>query len=227
MESDCQFHIALAIDQLEKWRYGKEMMRYVKTNIDLRLQKANLGKFLFNFRERLSIDDIEHIIYQHYLIQYFKAWQRESDKEAVLRQMPAEELDTAGNDSVITLPNMFTDLLSENERAVRLFIQLLGQVESKVNISPSKGEDGVIEGKSSVDGFKWPHVMQAFIDLEFIPANTPKVEFGRFIHSLFSNRTVASVTRDLYRAHESTFARIVSDIKKKFKPVYDIIHAHD
>jgi len=64
---------------------------------------------------------------------------------------------------------------------------------------------------------------QALINLGFIPADTPKSDFARFIHSLFSNRTEDAVKRDLYRVPQKGFREIVKNIENKLLTVKKLL----
>lgn len=209
LNSECQLQIDMAIEQLKDWEHSREFCRYVKPNVDLRLQKGTLGKFLFTFRKKLERQHVDHIIYSHYLIQFFKEY---LEKNAGQEMMPMEEMGAADNqgDSAILLPVFFLQALREDEKLSRLFVSLLGTVEAKVNHNGS-------------DAFKWSHVFEALKRLQFIPQNTRNIDFSRFIHSLFSNRTVAGVGRDLYRYDKETFDQTVSNVMKIFQPVYSSI----
>jgi hypothetical protein len=217
MESDCQFQIDVAIDQLTNSEVGTKLHRYVKTNIDLQLQKANLGKFFFTFRNQLTLNDVSHIFYQHYLIQYYKEYQRDKVQEAI------NQVDDQPQATSFRLPPFFKETLYDNERALRQFILLLGQVEAKVNVSNAKTAQTDSYAMQSHKKYKWPHVMQALINLGFIPADTPKSDFARFIHSLFSNRTEDAVKRDLYRVPQKGFREIVKNIENKLLPVKKLL----
>ena len=204
LNTECQLQIDMGIEMLKNWEFGREFRRYVKPNVDLRLQKGMLGKFFFTFRSMLKPEHIENIIYSHYHIQFFMEYQ----ENAARQKMSA--LEESGNseghdDSAIVLPVFFAQELRDDEKMARHFVSLLGTVEAKVNQS---GSD-----------VKWSHVFEALKRLEFIPLNTRNVDFSKFIHTFFSNRTVASVNRDLYRFDPATFEQIVGDVMKVFQTV--------
>lgn len=207
--SECQLNIDLAIEQLKDWEFGAEFKRFVKPNVDLRLQRGTLGKFFFTFRDRLEEKDVKHIIYCHYQIQYYKEYLEKREQESML---PMEDMGApaAEAETCIQLPTFFEQELRDNEKQSRRFVSLLGTVEAKINCGGS-------------ETYKWSHVLEALKRLQLVPKGVRNVDFCRFIHSLFSNRTVASVNRDLYRGDKDTFEQTVGNLIKIFKPVHSAV----
>lgn len=203
-------------EEIRKTRHGVKLEQYVNFDDDFQKQRSEFGRFLFHRRREISRDELYQLILLVYSIYYYQ-----QDAFQSTANLVKEKGVESGDAPTPELPTDFRQSLRDNRTAVSLLLKALSKIEPYIN--GGKPVDGNPELAARYKDWSWCHLQTAFEKLAFLPQNSNKASFARFIHSLFPNRTEDSVKRSLYRNTNTNSPNIVADIVKEFESVRSLI----
>lgn len=217
-----------AIAEIEKTKFGGQFLQNVKIHKDLDTQRDSFGKFLFSERANITKEDLSklfELIFRIYHLRRVSEQDEQDEQEAedVPSKEPAKssfgQMDAGIQNP--PLPLEFSQNFRSNDEAVAKFFELLRKVGPYMNRPKRKADDGT--ATSQYSAWKWVHLEDALIEMKLLARDVRKRTFSDFIHSVFLDRSSESVYRALYRSDGTTYANIVSDVKRYFKPVKEIV----
>ena len=217
-----------AIAEIEKTKFGGQFLQNVKIHKDLDTQRDSFGKFLFSERANITKEDLSklfELIFRIYHLRRVSEQDEQDEPEA--EDAPSKEptKSSFGQMDAGTknppLPLEFSQNFRSNDEAVAKFFELLRKVGPYMNRPKRKENEGT--ATSQYSAWKWVHLEDALIEMKLLARDVRKRTFSDFIHSVFLDRSSESVYRALYRSDGTTYANIVSDVKRYFKPVREIV----
>lgn len=217
-----------AIAEIEKTKFGGQFLQNVKIHKDLDTQRDSFGKFLFSERANITKEDLSklfELIFRIYHLRRVSEQDEQDEQEA--EDAPSKEPAKSSfgqMDAGIQnppLPLEFSQNFRSNDEAVAKFFELLRKVGPHMNRPKRKEHEGT--ATSQYSAWKWVHLEDALIEMKLLARDVRKRTFSDFIHSVFPERSSESVYRALYRSDETTYANTVSDVKRYFKPVKEIV----
>lgn len=217
-----------AIAEIEKTKFGGQFLQNVKIHKDLDTQRDSFGKFLFSERANITKEDLSklfELIFRIYHLRRVSEQDEQDEQEA--EDAPSKEPAKSSfgqMDAGIqnpSLPLEFSQNFRSNDEAVAKFFELLRKVGPYMNRPKRKENEGT--ATSQYSAWKWVHLEDALIEMKLLARDVRNRTFSDFIHSVFPDRSSESVYRALYRSDETTYVNIVSDVKRYFKPVREIV----
>ena len=194
-----------------KWKNGLENFFDID-NIENVLEGTDAGKFLYRYRNDLSLDEAGRIIAQYHKIALFL---REIDKmenegktgAAEAKEMPAQE------EKKMELPVIFNSTIRGDAKATNMIVDALREL-AKTTGHKSKTISG---------GKTWGHVKEYLMKNDYIANDCSGAAFGRAIEAICTDKTRACVEQSLKRYnnkmldknHDKTSdENIISDVGK-------------
>ena len=228
IESERDEKIKEAIAEIEKTKFGGQFMQNVKIHKDLDTQRDSFGKFLFSERANITKEDLSKLFELIFRIYHLRrvSEQDEQDEQEAENASSVEQIKSSfGQMDVGTknppLPLEFSQNFRSNDEAVAKFYELLRKAGPYMNRPKRKANEGTAASRYS--GWKWMHLEDALIEMKLLVRNVRNRTFSDFIHGVFPDRSSDSVYRALYRTDESTYNSTVSDVKKYFNSVKEIV----
>lgn len=201
-------------EEIRKTKHGVKLEQYVNLDADFYSQRSEFGRFLFNRRRDITRAEVRELILLVYCVYYY---QKDAQHEADIQIGEQESLDAIASEDNPVLPTDFQQSLRDSQDATKLFYKILRRVEPYINKGNTTSAD------SKYKGWTWCYLKTAFEQLDFLPKNSSQSAFSTFISTLFSHRTIGSVTRALQRNTNPNSPNIVADIVKEFQPVHSLI----
>lgn len=159
-----------------KWQEALEMYFDID-DIERVLEGTDAGKFIYRYRNDLTLDEVGEIVAQYHKMACFHQaiYFIENDKEFKLSSEEEKEEVVIQ----IELPNIFVAELKANKLATAKLLEVLQTIEPNVNTTKGPREEK----------WKWPHVKDALLHLHLIDSNASDTTFGAAIHKLIPSRT--------------------------------------
>ena len=228
IEAERDKQIEDTIAEIEKSKFGGQFMQNVKIYKDFESQKDSFGKFLFSERSEITKEDLGklfELIFRIYHLRRVSEQDDQDEPEARSGRTDAPAVGSFGGmESGVQnppLPVEFVQGLRSNDQAVAKFYELLRKAGPYMN--RKKKNHAADTPEARYGGWKWIHLMDALVKLKLLVSDVEKLSYSNFIHSVFPDRSVASVSRALYRSDTSTYHSTVGDIVRFFQPVKDIL----
>ena len=228
IETERDEKIKETIAEIEKTKFGGQFMQNVKIHKDLDTQRDSFGKFLFSVRASITKEDLSKLFELIFRIYHLRrVSEQDEQEEQEVEEAPSKEQikSSFGQMDAGTknppLPLEFSQTFRSNDEAVAKFFELLRKAGHYMNRPKRRANEGT--AVSQYSGWKWIHLEDALIEMKLLARNIRNRTFSDFIHSVFPDRSSDSVYRALYRTDESTYNSTVSDVKKYFKPVQEIL----
>lgn len=199
-----------------KWKEGLENYFDID-NIESVLEGTDAGKFLFRYRNDLSLEEAGKIIAQYHKIACFhseirKLENKEKDVTAEAVEKPAQE------EKVIELPVIFNSIIRDDAKATNMLVDAIR------TLALTTGH----KSKTISGGKTWGHVKESLVIHDYIDKDCSGADFGRAIEAICSDKTHSSVEQSLKRynskmldeKHDKTSDNnIISDIGKMMNPL--------
>ena len=199
-----------------KWKEGLENYFDID-NIESVLEGTDAGKFLFRYRNDLSLEEAGKIIAQYHKIACFhseirKLENKEKDVTAEAVEKPAQE------EKVIELPVIFNSIIRDDAKATNMLVDAI----RKLALTTGHKSKTISGGKT------WGHVKESLVIHDYIDKDCSGADFGRAIEAICSDKTHSSVEQSLKRynskmldeKHDKTSDNnIISDIGKMMNPL--------
>ena len=228
IETERDEKIKETIAEIEKTKFGGQFMQNVKIHKDLDTQRDSFGKFLFSVRASITKEDLSKLFELIFRIYHLRrVSEQDEQEEQEVEEVPSKEQTKSSFGQMDAgtknppLPLEFSQTFRSNDEAVAKFFELLRKAGHYMNRPKRKANEGT--AASQYCGWKWIHLEDALIEMKLLARNIRNRTFSDFIHSVFPDRSSDSVYRALYRTDESTYNSTVSDVKKYFKPVKEIL----
>ena len=220
LEESRQEQMEKTKEEIRHTKHGVKLEQYVNLDGDFYAQRSEFGKFLFNRRRDITRAELRQLIYLVYCVLYFQTDAKQEAERLAGISATAEDAPAEGK---LELPVEFKQTLRDSQPAVDLFYKILRRVEPYINKSGASVPDSTPELCDHYRDWGWYHLLTAFEQLDFLPKNSSKSAFSKFINSKFPHRTDQSVYRDLYRNSSVNDPNIVADVVKEFEPVKSLI----
>lgn len=199
-----------------KWKEGLENYFDID-NIESVLEGTDAGKFLFRYRNDLSLEEAGKIIAQYHKIACFhseirKLENKEKDVTPEAVEKPAQE------EKVIELPVIFNSIIRDDAKATNMLVDAI----RKLALTTGHKSKTISGGKT------WGHVKESLVIHDYIDKDCSGADFGRAIEAICSDKTHSSVEQSLKRynskmldeKHDKTSDNnIISDIGKMMNPL--------
>lgn len=228
IETERDEKIKETIAEIEKTKFGGQFMQNVKIHKDLDTQRDSFGKFLFSVRASITKEDLSKLFELIFRIYHLRrVSEQDEQEEQEVEEAPSKEQTKSSFGQMDAgtknppLPLEFSQTFRSNDEAVAKFFELLRKAGHYMNRPKRRANEGT--AVSQYSGWKWIHLEDALIEMKLLARNIRNRTFSDFIHSVFPDRSSDSVYRALYRTDESTYNSTVSDVKKYFKPVQEIL----
>ena len=205
---------------IRRTRHGVKLEEYVNLDDDIPSQRSGFGQFLFNRRRDITRVELRELIYLVYCVYYY---QYDALQEAGRPASQTASSDAVAPESWPDLPPDFLQQLRDSRVAVNSFFRILRRVEPYINNSGASVPGSTPELCKHYKDWGWYHLQTAFEQLTFLPKNSNKASFTKFIHTQFPHRKESGVNRDLYRNNNVNDPNIVADVVKEFQPVLSLI----
>ena len=194
-----------------KWKNGLENFFDID-NIENVLEGTDAGKFLYRYRNDLSLDEAGRIIAQYHKIALFLGEIDKMENEgktgaAEAKEMPAQE------EKKMELPVIFNSTIRGDAKATNMIVDALREL-AKTTGHKSKTISG---------GKTWGHVKESLVINGYIDNDCSGAAFGRAIEAICTDKTRACVEQSLKRYnnkmldknHDKTSdENIISDVGK-------------
>ena len=194
-----------------KWKNGLENFFDID-NIENVLEGTDAGKFLYRYRNDLSLDEAGRIIAQYHKIALFLGEIDKMENEgktgaAEAKEMPVQE------EKKMELPVIFNSTIRGDAKATNMIVDALREL-AKTTGHKSKTISG---------GKTWGHVKESLVINGYIDNDCSGAAFGRAIEAICTDKTRACVEQSLKRYnnkmldknHDKTSdENIISDVGK-------------
>ena len=194
-----------------KWKNGLENFFDID-NIENVLEGTDAGKFLYRYRNDLSLDEAGRIIAQYHKIALFLGEIDKMENEgktgaAEAKEMPVQE------EKKMELPVIFNSTIRGDAKATNMIVDAIREL-AKTTGHKSKTISG---------GKTWGHVKESLVINGYIDNDCSGAAFGRAIEAICTDKTRACVEQSLKRYnnkmldknHDKTSdENIISDVGK-------------
>lgn len=222
-----------AYDLMANMKFGgKRFDAYVrKFTPDIEQKKSAIGKFLFNSRRSITVQDLNNFMELYFQIYYHRKRQleeegKEEQPQTSVTTQKERHLSGAASDVTVTAATDITVYLSErlasDPAALRRLRELLDRCEPYIcrKLTFSQLKDPKIR---VYDGWTWKHIEAAFRHHEFILDALPASEFIRLISILLQGRekrTYAGIQKGYYRTDVRKSDEHTRDVIRYFSMVF-------
>ena len=196
-----------------KWKEGLENYFDID-NIESVLEGIDAGKFIFRYRNDLTLEEVGKIIAQYHKIACFHSAihdmeNKENDVTPVIPENQAQE------EKIMNLPIIFNPIIREDAKATNMIVEALRELALTTGNKSKK-----ISG-----GKTWGHVKTSLDILGYIEKNCLGSDFGRAIEDICPGTICKNVEQALKRyninMHDKNRDKthdenIISDIGKVF-----------
>ena len=196
-----------------KWKEGLENYFDID-DIESVLEGIDAGKFIFRYRNDLTLEEVGKIIAQYHKIACFHSAihdmeNKENDVTPVIPENQAQE------EKIMNLPIIFNPIIREDAKATNMIVEALRELALTTGNKSKK-----ISG-----GKTWGHVKTSLDILGYIEKNCLGSDFGRAIEDICPGTICKNVEQALKRyninMHDKNRDKthdenIISDIGKVF-----------
>lgn len=223
---------------ISEMKHGGKLFRFMGHNYIIKDHYAGFGRFLNTYRKEISEEELTNIIEYLFRIHYLRE-DIEQQEIAAIEEAKPEEPPAAAKDALAIyqkrkaaqprrprLSYIFSDEMVSNVEAVNKYYEVLHRCGFFIGRTLLREEKRDKEARQYT-GWKWRHLMDAYLNMGFIRRDFTKRGFANHIASVFPYLTADSVLRSLSSrsAYDNKDAdrRYVSEIEYEFKPVTDLM----
>lgn len=229
-DSERRYEIEMAVNFISEMKYGRLIGNYVHLKDDMDRQMKGVGKFLYTFRQKISIDELHSLMEQLYRIHFFLEDERNSKAESAIKPdntttevvMQAVTPDANTEFPDIELPTFFHHDLRTSEKASAAFLRTLCRVCKYMGRNLTAQEKNLPEAKPYIK-WKFNHLLQAFKDMSLVGQDITQVEFAKFLVDVLPGRKVDNIKQSLYRNCDKKSESILADVKDEFGVVIQLM----
>jgi hypothetical protein len=227
-------------NRISDMKYGSMVLRYLSHNYNINNNYGGLGRFLNTFRRDISETELNNLMKQLFRIIYLREDKEQLEAAREEEQVSAQPNAGSRKDAraifnerkttkpcTPKLPNFFSEKLANNAAALECYYATLHHCGFYIGRTLLKQEKKDPES-SRYEGWKWKHLREAFVKLDFIAADSPKKGFAKHIAAVFPCLEFTNIQRGFnsrggYYEDEKASKRIISDIIAEFQPVKDLM----
>lgn len=205
-----------------------------KTMLD---NPAGMGRFLWSVRHNISRSDLNNLFELLYRIAYLskdRELQTVVEQSATPEQPQPEPKDAEGvyrkrkatTLQKPSLPKFFNEKLASNETAVDCFYETLHHCGFHIGrtLLPTEKEDAE---QRCYEGWKWSHLREAFIRLDFFKADSSKKGFAEYLADVFPYLSATNIQRGFNSrggyVDTNATRRIIQEMVNEFEDVVDVM----
>ena len=181
-------------------------------DIEKVLEGTDAGKFIFKYREDLTLEEVGQIVGQYHKMACILEEISRLENKAEVKPV-AKNAETPQENKTMELSPIFASWIRESATATNQIVDTIRELALTTS-TPDRKLSG---GKS------WGHVKEALCQSEFIDSNCLGTEFGRAIEAICPDKKHTNVEQALKRYNSrkktTTDKNIVADIAKKLKNV--------
>ena len=181
-------------------------------DIEKVLEGTDAGKFIFKYREDLTLGEVGQIVGQYHKMACILEEISRLENKAEVKPV-AKNADTPQETKIMELSPIFASRIRESATATNQIVTTIRELALTTS-TPDRKLSG---------GKTWGHVKEALCQSEVIDRNCLGTEFGRAIEAICPEKKHTNVEQVLKRYNtkkkNTTDENIVADIAKKLKAV--------
>ena len=191
-----------------KWKEALE----IYFDIEKVLEGTDAGKFIFKYREDLTLEEVEQIVGQYHKMACILEEISRLENKAEVKPV-AKIAETPQETKIMELSPIFARGIRESATATNQIVEAIREIA----VTTSTPDRKLSGGKT------WGHVKEALCWMGVIDCNCLGTEFGRAIEAICPDKKHTNVEQALKRYNSrkktTTDENIVTDIAKKLKAV--------
>ena len=191
-----------------KWKEALE----IYFDIDKVLEGTDAGKFIFKYREDLTLEEVGQIVGQYHKMACILEEISRLENKAEVKPV-AKIAETPQETKIMELSPIFARGIRESATATNQIVEAIREIA----VTTSTPDRKLSGGKT------WGHVKEALCWMGVIDCNCLGTEFGRAIEAICPDKKHTNVEQALKRYNSrkktTTDENIVTDIAKKLKAV--------
>ena len=181
-------------------------------DIEKVLEGTDAGKFIFKYREDLTLEEVGQIVGQYHKMACILEEISRLENKAEVKPV-AKIAETPQETKIMELSPIFARGIRESATATNLIVEAIREIA----VTTSTPDRKLSGGKT------WGHVKEALCWMGVIDCNCLGTEFGRAIEAICPDKKHTNVEQALKRYNSkkktTTDENIVTDIAKKLKAV--------
>ena len=181
-------------------------------DIEKVLEGTDAGKFIFKYREDLTLEEVGQIVGQYHKMACILEEISRLENKAEVKPV-AKIAETPQETKIMELSPIFARGIRESATATNLIVEAIREIA----VTTSTPDRKLSGGKT------WGHVKEALCWMGVIDSNCLGTEFGRAIEAICPDKKHTNVEQALKRYNSkkktTTDENIVTDIAKKLKAV--------
>ncbi len=236
-ESRREEEIRVSIDLVKYLKLESKVFNFLGRDKTMLDNPAGMGRFLWSVRHNISKSDLNNLFELHYRIAYLskdRESQTVAERAATTESSQPEPKDAEGvyrkrkdtPPQKPSLPKFFNEKLASNESAVDCFYEILHHCGFYIGrtLLPSEKKDA---GQRCYEGWKWSHLREAFVRMDFFRADSSKKGFAEYLADVFPYLSATNIQRSFnsrggYVDTNATH-RIIQEMVNEFEDVVDML----
>ena len=229
--------LRVSIDLVKYLKLESKVFNYLGRDKTMLDNPAGMGRFLWSVRHNISRSDLNNLFELLYRIAYLskdRELQTVVDQSATPEQPQPEPKDAEGvyrkrkatTLQKPSLPKFFNEKLASNETAVDCFYETLHHCGFYIGrtLLPTEKKDAE---QRCYEGWKWSHLREAFIRLDFFKADSSKKGFAEYLADVFPYLSATNIQRGFNSrggyVDTNATRRIIKEMVNEFEDVVDVM----
>lgn len=229
--------LRVSIDLVKYLKLESKVFNYLGRDKTMLDNPAGMGRFLWSVRHNISRSDLNNLFELLYRIAYLskdRELQTVVEQSATPEQPQPEPKDAEGvyrkrkatTLQKPSLPKFFNEKLASNETAVDCFYETLHHCGFYIGrtLLPTEKKDAE---QRCYEGWKWNHLREAFIRLDFFKADSSKKGFAEYLADVFPYLSATNIQRGFNSrggyVDTNATRRIIQEMVNEFEDVVDVM----
>lgn len=229
--------LRVSIDLVKYLKLESKVFNYLGRDKTMLDNPAGMGRFLWSVRHNISRSDLNNLFELLYRIAYLskdRELQTVVEQSATPEQPQPEPKDAEGvyrkrkatTLQKPSLPKFFNEKLASNETAVDCFYETLHHCGFYIGrtLLPTEKKDAE---QRCYEGWKWSHLREAFIRLDFFKADSSKKGFAEYLADVFPYLSATNIQRGFNSrggyVDTNATCRIIKEMVNEFEDVVDVM----
>ena len=229
--------IRVSIDLIKDMKLESKVFTFLGRDKTMLDNPAGLGRFLWSVRLNISRNDLNNLFELLYRIAYLG---KDCEQQPVIEHTATPEAsqpepkDAEGvyrKRMVVQpqrppLPKFFNEKLASNDSAVDSFYETLHHCGFYIGrtLLTSEKKDSA---KRCYEGWKWSHLREAFVRLDFFKADSSKKGFAEYLAEVFPYLSATNIQRSFNSrggyVDTNATARVIKEMMTEFEDVVDML----
>jgi len=223
-----EYEIGIAEQAIKDLKYGRLLSKYIQIHDSLENQKMQLGQFLNQYRDKISIDELRLLLEYVFRLNFFLEDERKDLAATQSEQSPSIASPQSATDPAprtdIPLPPFFVHDLRVHTEASSLFLTTFARVGRYIGRVLTKEIKERPDVKPYVK-WKWNHLLKVFQEQGLILPDTTQSDFANFVVQVLPDRKPGNVLQSIYRNCNKKDPSILADIRDEFRPITTLLSA--